>query len=155
MFRSRWGFYPCDYQTYCKLKVLHRVYQTAMRMAHAWERWNRKDPQNRVMRRRIRNVNGQTIGYEPPVPIAEPRICPVFSQQIQEHRHVDKRGVIHRDGFFQPKVVTDDLGVVEDFAGARRPVREEGEVRPMRMSAESIDALYEQARRWPEDRNVS
>jgi hypothetical protein len=155
MFQSRWGFHPCDNQTFRKLKVLHHVYQTALRMAHAWERWNRKDPQNRVMRRRIRNDKGQTIGYDLPIALAEPRICPVFSQQVQESRHVDKKGVIHKDGFFQPKVMTDDMGIVEAFSGARRPVKEAGDVRPMRISVESIEALFELARRWLNDRNVS
>ena len=155
MFQSRWGFHPCDYQTYRKLKVLHSVYQAALRMAHAWERWNRKDPQNRVMRRRIRNDEGQTIGYEPPVPLAEPRICPVFSQQVQERRHVDKKGVVHKDGFFHPKVMTDDLGIVEAYSDARRPAKEATEVRPMRIAVEAIDALCEQARQWLADRNVS
>ena len=155
MFQSRWGFHPCDYETYRRLKVLHHVYQTALGMAHTWERWNRKDPQNRVVRRRIRNEKGQAIGYELAVPLAEPRICAVFSQHVQERRHVDKKGVIHKDGFLQPKVVTDDLGIVEAFSGARKPVKEAGDVRPMRISVESIEALFEQARRWLEDRDVS
>src|SRR5262249_772155 len=108
-----------------------------------------------VMRRRIRNEKGQTIGYELPVPLAEPRICPVFSQQVQEHRHVDKKGVVHKEGFFQPKVMTDDLGIVEAYSCARRPVNEAGDVRPILISVDSIEALFEQARRWLEDRNVS
>ena len=66
MFQSRWGFHPCDYATFRKLKFLRHLHQKALRMAHAWECWNRKDPHNRVLRRRIRNAKGQTLGYEPP-----------------------------------------------------------------------------------------
>jgi hypothetical protein len=154
MFQSRWGFHPCDYSTYRKLKLLHHVYQKALRLAHAWARWKRKDPHNRVMRRRIRNSKGQTIGYEPPVPLAEPRICPIFTQKVLENRHVDKKGTFFRDGFLEEKVVTDDLGIAEDFAGARRVVRETSEVRPLHISVEAIDAFYEQARSWMEDRGV-
>src|SRR5437870_6902272 len=98
MFQSRWGFHPCDYSTYRKLKFLNHVYQKALRMAHAWERWKRKDPHNRVMRRRIRNAQGQTIGYEPPVPLAEPPICPIFSQRVLEKCLVDKNGNVFPDG---------------------------------------------------------
>ncbi len=86
MFQSRWGFHPCDYQTFRKLKLLIQVYLQTVRLAHAWQRWKRKDPHNRVMRRRIRNDKGQTIGYEPPVPMPEPKICPVFSQKVFEKR---------------------------------------------------------------------
>jgi hypothetical protein len=146
MFQSRWGFHPCDYSTYRKLKFLHHVYQRAVRMAHAWERWKRKDPHNRVMRRRIRNAKGQTIGYEAPVPIAEPRICPIFSQRHLENRHVDKNGNFFREGFLEEKVVTDDLGISGDYVAARRPVKELAEVRPLRVGLETIDTLYEQAR---------
>jgi hypothetical protein len=61
-FRSRWGFHPCDYATYRKLKLLNLVYHRAVRLAHAWERWQRKAPHNRVRRHRIRDEQGRTIG---------------------------------------------------------------------------------------------
>src|SRR5215475_11844869 len=98
MFESRWGFHPCDYLTYRKLKFLNQVYLRALRLAHAWERWKRKDPHNRAIRRRLRNQHGQTIGYEPPLMLPEPRICPIFSQKVFEIRHVDKRGRVCREG---------------------------------------------------------
>jgi len=154
MFQSRWGFHPCDYLTYRKLKFLHRVYQDALRMAHAWARWKRKDPHNRVMRRRIRNDRGQTIGYEAPVPLPEPRICLIFSRRVLEKRFVDKKGMVFRDGFLDEKVVTDDLGIVGDFSAARKPVKQPGEVRSLRLSVESIDRLYEQAKEWMEAGDV-
>jgi hypothetical protein len=154
MFQSRWGFHPCDYATFRKLKFLHHVYQKALRMAHAWERWKRKAPHNRVMRCRIRNDRGQTIGYETPVPLAEPRICPIFSQKILENRHVDNLGKVYRDGFLDERVVTEDLGIAGDFAGARRPAKELADVRQLRVSVEAIGALYEQARSWMEERTI-
>jgi len=154
MYQSRWGFHPCDYSTYRKLKFLHSVYQKAVRLAQAWKRWKRKDPHNRVMRRRLRNSKGQTISYEQPVPLAEPRICPIFSHKVLEKCHVDKKGNVFRDGFMEEKVVTDDLGIAENYAAARRPGKVLSEVRPLRVSVEVIDALYEQARRWMEERIV-
>lgn len=147
MFQSRWGFHPCDYATYRKLKLIHLVYQKAVRMAHAWQRWKRKDPQNRVVRRRIRNDRGQTVGYEPAIPLAEPAFCQVFSQKILEKRQVDKAGKFFREGFLDEKMITDDFGIAEDYRAARKPVKE-SEVRPLRLSVEAIDALYEQAQQW-------
>ena len=148
MFQSRWGFHPCDYSTYRKLKFLHHVYLKAVQMARAWERWKRKDPHNRVMRRRIRNDQGQVIGYESPVPLAEPQLCSLFTKKVLEKRHVDKHGNVFRDGFHEETLVTDDPGIVLNFSAARRPVKEPSEVRAMRLSAEAIDGLYEQAQQW-------
>src|SRR5712691_10368216 len=119
MFQSRWGFHPCDYQTFRKLKFLNQIFLHAARLAHAWQRWKRKDPHNRVIRRRIRNDKGQTIGYEPPVPMPEPKICPVFSQKVFENRHVDKKGNLSKGGFMEEKVVTDDLWIPGDYSSAR------------------------------------
>jgi len=155
MFQSRWGFHPCDYSTYRKLKFLHRVYFQAVRMARAWERWKRKDPHNRVLRRRIRNDRGQVIGYESPVPIAEPRLCALFTKKVLATRHVDKKGNVFRDGFQEERLVTDDPGIAGDFAAARRPVKEASEVRVLCLTVEVIDHLYEQAQHWIEEQAVN
>jgi hypothetical protein len=154
MFQSRWGFHPCDYQTYRKLKLLNRVYLQSVRMAHTWARWKRKDPHNRVIRRRIRNDKGQTIGYEPPIPLPEPRICPVFSQKVFEQRHVDKRGSFFREGFREEKVVTDDCSIPADYASARKPVADPAEVRPLHHTEAELEELYEKARTWLEKQDV-
>jgi hypothetical protein len=154
MFRSRWGFHPCDYPTYRKLKFLNQVYLRAVRLAHAWARWKRKDPPNRVMRRRIRNEDGQTIGYEPPAPRPEPNICPVFSQKVFEKRHVDQKGNFSREGFQQEKVVTDSLWIPADYASARKPVADPARVQPLHQTRAELDDLYERARTWLEEQDV-
>lgn len=154
MFQSRWGFHPCDYQTYRKLKLLNQVYRQAIRLAHAWARWKRKDPHNRVLRRRIRNEKGQTLGYEPPVPRPEPRICSIFSQKIIEIRHVDKKGNFSREGFSEKKVVTDDLRIPADYASARKPVANPAEVQPLHHTVAELEELYEKARTWREEQDV-
>ena len=51
--RSRWGYYPYDYETYLKLKQLNRIYYKALKQSARWERWARKAPQNRVYRKHI------------------------------------------------------------------------------------------------------
>jgi len=150
MFRSRWGNHPCDYQTFHKLKLLNIVYQEAIRRARAWQRWYRKDPHNRVVRRRIRNAQGQTIGYEPSIPVPEPVLCAVFSQKTLEKRQVDKRGNFSRDGFVEERVVLEHAWIPGDYAAARKPVSEPADVRPLHCSAAEIDDLYEKARAWLE-----
>jgi hypothetical protein len=154
MFQSRWGFHPCNYQTYRKLKFLYQIYLQAIRQAHAWERWKRKDPHNRVIRRRIRNQKGQTIGYEPPVPLPEPKICPVFSQMVFEKRHVDKKGNFSREGFMEEKVVTDDLWIPADYASARKPVADQAGVQPLHRTVTELEELYEKVRTWLEEQDV-
>lgn len=154
MFQSRWGFHPCDYQTYRRLKILNQVYQQAIRLAHAWARWERKAPHNRVLRRRIRNEKGQTIGYEPPIPLPEPSICSVFTQKIFEIVHVDKQGSFSREGFRVEKVITDDLGIPADYASARKPVPEPAEVQPLHHTVAELEELYEKARTWLEEQDV-
>ena len=46
--RSRFGYHPCDYSLFVKLKYLHKHYWIALRQFHTWHRWFRKEPQNRI-----------------------------------------------------------------------------------------------------------
>jgi hypothetical protein len=154
VFQSRWGFHPCDYRTYRKLKFLNLVHQKAVRMAEAWKRWKRKDPHNRVVRRRLRNEKGQTIGYAPPIPLAEPPLCPVFAHKISERCHVDKKGTYYQDGFLDEKVVIDGQRIPADYAAARRPVPQAAEVPPLHFTREEIHAWYEQALNWVEHQDA-
>jgi hypothetical protein len=154
VFRSRFGFHPCDYATYRKLKFLNTIHQRAVRLAHAWDRWKRKDPHNRVNRRRIRNEQGQTIGYTDPVPLPEPTICPVFSRKVQEKRFMDKKGKQFKEGFLDERVVTDDSRIATDYSAARRPAATPEAVGPLGSTRAEIDELYEKARAWVEQQDV-
>ncbi|HJT78439.1 MAG TPA: hypothetical protein VJ739_14645 [Gemmataceae bacterium] len=148
--RSRWGFHPCEFATYRKLKFLNAVYLRAVRMARAWQRWSRKAPHNRVRRRRLRNETGQTIGYGPPVPLVEPSLCGVFSRKCQEKRFVDKRGTCFHEGFWEDTVVTEEPWVARDYAAARAPAPRPEDVRPLHHTIDEINALFEKARAWAE-----
>jgi len=152
-YRSRWGFHPCEYATYRKLKLLNLVYERAVRLAHAWDRWHRKDPHNRVSRRRLRDDQGRTIGYAEPVPLPEPPLCPVFSRKEQEQRFVHKKGNYAKDGFLDEKVVTVHAWIATDYSAARKPASDAGAVRPLRGMLAEIDELYEQARAWLEQQD--
>src|SRR5688572_17814404 len=74
-FASHWGHHPCDYPTYLVLKELHQHYLEALRQRAAWERWHRKLPHNRQLRRRLRADDGNPVGWEVLGPWPEPCYC--------------------------------------------------------------------------------
>ena len=152
--RSRWGFHPCDFATYRKLKVLHAVYQRALSLAHAWERWHRKAPHNRVSRPRIRDEQGRTVGYAEPVPVAEPPLCPVFSRKEQRKRLIGRTGDSSRDVVLDDMVVTDGPGIANDYSTARRPAADPAAVRPLRCTPAELDDLHVRALAWLERQDV-
>ena len=47
-FRSRWGYHPCNYETYRKLRKLHKAYWEGRRLLAKWHRWKAKRPHNRT-----------------------------------------------------------------------------------------------------------
>ena len=123
--RSRWGFHPCDYQTFRKLKTLHKRYWQTVKAYAEWRRWNRKEPQNRVIRKWERDEKGRKIRFEVVGPRPEPKYCPFF---------VNRFGV-------------ESKGIVEAYQQARRPVKE-NEVRPLKLSVEQIDRMYDEVESW-------
>ena len=76
IFQSRWGYHPCNFQLFLKLKSLHRWYWQTLYDFHRWHRWWRKEPQNRVG--------------------PEPVFCPLFVLNTTWYKSVRNGGV---DGF--------------------------------------------------------
>lgn len=68
-FQSRWGFHPCTFETFRKLKRLHKAYWEGRRLLAKQRRWNAKLPDNRS-------------GPEPVVPPVYRVICasPIISE---------------------------------------------------------------------------
>jgi len=98
VFKSRWGFHPCDYEFFLKLKCLHGWYWQTVYDFHRWHRWWRKEPQNRIG--------------------PEPVFCPLFVEDNIWCKSVRIRG---ENGFkVYPKTVTDH-GIVDVYQTARRP----------------------------------
>lgn len=96
--QSKWGFHPCDYETYLKLKALHKHYWQSLYDFHRWYRWWRKQPENRR-------------GAEPPV-------CPLFVLDVPWYKPVTIHGVA---GFkVYPRTIVDH-GIVALYHAARRP----------------------------------
>lgn len=117
-FKSRWGFHPCDFTTFTKIKLLHKWYWRTVYDFHRWHRWWRKEPQNR---RR-----------------AEPRYCPLFVENVPWYKPAQVHGVA---GFkVYPKTVVDH-GVVDLCRSARTPRAEP--IAPLdEETRRRIDTLY-------------
>jgi hypothetical protein len=127
LFKSRWGFHPCDYEFFLKLKRLHRWYWQTVYDYHRWHRWWRKEPQNRIG--------------------PEPTFCPLFIEDTMWYKPVRIRG---ENGFkVYPKTVTDH-GVVELYQTASTPQPEP--VAPLDPETkERIELLYEKTETWFEE----
>ena len=96
--QSRWGFHPCSYNVFLKVKHLHKWYWQAVYDFHRWHRWQRKLPQNRVG--------------------PEPAFCRLFVEDAVWYKAVRIRGVA---GFrVYPKMLV-DRGIVSLYHQARLP----------------------------------
>ena len=116
--KSKWGYHPCNYQLFRKLKSLHRWYWQTVYDFHRWHRWWRKEPQNRVG--------------------AEPKYCPAFVCDGVWYKPV----LIHGESGHRvyPKTVVDH-GVVKLYQSARLPQAEP--VAPFDTeTVERIESLY-------------
>jgi len=152
--QGKYGFHPCDYETYRKLKVIHKVYwESIFRMA-AWTRWDRKQPQNRVQRFAGRGPDGKRIPLVPPIPLPEPTLPPFVKKM--DHRKVVKTHVGDCKQYKGPeyevlwstiKLDPAIFSLVDDFQKARNPLIE-SQVRPLVNTPEKIEAYYQQALEW-------
>ena len=117
-FQSRWGFHPCSYEFFLKLKRLHKWYWQTVSDFHRWHRWQRKLPHNRF---------GSAPSY-----------CPLFVEDAIWYKPVRTRGV---NGFrVYPKTVV-DRGVVSLYHQARLPQPQP--VPPLdEATVQHIEALY-------------
>ncbi len=121
--KSRFGFHPCNYQLFLKLKYLHKQYWIALRQYHRWHRWFLKEPQNK---------SGD-----------EPKFCSAFVENRIWRKPVSIRGV---DGYkWFPQTVVDH-DVIEMFRSARIPA-----VAPVESFSEfqvtAIEQLFEIVRK--------
>lgn len=144
--QSRWGFHPCSKEIDRKLRFLNGVYQSALHKSGAWRRWERKAPHNRVARPRVRNAAGRVVGYGEPVPLGEPKLCPVFAEKVTRRVNWHPTLGYHADGIDLTEVVVSDRRIPEAARIARTPADSPGDVRPLPLSVEEIEELYATAR---------
>jgi hypothetical protein len=122
--KSRWGFHPCEYELFQKLKSLHRWYWRTLYDFHRWHRWQRKEEQNRIG--------------------PQPRYCPLFVLNQTWFKGFERHGVSGCKIY--PKTVT-DLGILELYRQARIPQREP----PAPFDAATrarIESLHGEAAAW-------
>ncbi|SRR5579885_148796 len=140
-FRSRWGWHPCDYETFTLLKRLHGAYWRALRQYATWKRWRRKMPHNRVLRRRIRDEQGRKIGSVVVGPWPEPPLPPLFCVRHSVLTHWGEDGQPLPEGRLTEEFVFDDLGIAAAYRAARRPTATEAEVMPLSLTADEVRRL--------------
>lgn len=145
--QSRWGYHPCSYETFCKLKQLAVVVQKADRICHQFQRWFRKSPRNRVARPRIYNDNGWVIGYGDPVSIPEPR-QPSRTLVVKRSRssRVDVNGTIHdaKVSVKRLKLTMVAQVILDCRAIASKPKPSQDKVTPLLLSELDINRLYDE-----------
>lgn len=138
VFQSRWGFHPCDYATFLKLKKLHARYWQALRQYAQWRRWQRKQPQNRVLRQWIRDAQGRRIGRRIIGPWPEPPLDPLFCVREQVESHFAEDGRLVREGQLVERVLFREHGIPEAYRLARTPVAAPELVRELPVSLEAL-----------------
>lgn len=139
--RSKWGWHPCDYETFLQLRELHRDYWAALRRFAEWQRWARKHPQNRVIRRRLRDASGRKIGTEVIGPRPEPELDAFFCVR-QPVLHVRQEGgQVQRQETSLVSFL--DHGIPLAYRLARRPMPDPEQVPPLPMDPAQVRALLE------------
>lgn len=124
-FLSRWGFHPCDYETYLKLKKLKKLYWASVSANAKWHRWDRKQPQNRF--------------YWEPIPEG-------FS--IRDFKR--KRG---SQPIPEPKRCSEKFCyILDEFNKAKTPRGNIKDVVPLGVTTEQIDHLLEVVEKWYDNR---
>ena len=126
---GRFGFYPCDYDTYQKIRKIYNAYLKSLSQNASWWRWTNKQPQNRVIRRWKRDAQGRRCGCEIVGKRPEPSINPVFwNMSPLYHRPVMNRVIIDK--------------VIADYRRARYPMKRAEDVVSLSMSNEEIENLF-------------
>jgi hypothetical protein len=143
--RSKWGWHPCDYETYRLLKALNRLCEQARRQCAAWHRWRRKLPHNRVLRRAVLDERGSKVGWEVAGPRPEPGLTPLFCARRRELTYWGEDGRPLREARPAETVALADHGVPEAYAAARRPAPTEEGVARLRLTPAEVRRLAAEA----------
>jgi hypothetical protein len=143
--RAKWGWYPCDYETYQLLKNLNRLCEQARRKYAAWQRWQRKMPHNRVLRRTVVDESGEKIGTEVVGPWPEPALPALFCVRRQVLSNWSNDGRPLKTPRLIETVEFDDHGIEDAYRCARRPAETEQQVERLKLSPEDVRRLAKQA----------
>ncbi len=129
---SKFGFHPCSYEVYLKLKELKKLFWLAAYQYGAWRRWERKEPQNRFYWNNLHGSREGASKERSDRPILEPLRCPVWQPLCR----------------WDSNARLNDKGLLEAYEAARMPQKNATDVKPLGLTVEEIDALLAQAREW-------
>jgi hypothetical protein len=118
VFQSKWGFHPCSRETLRKLRQLQVYSIHALHQEARLERWERKEPQNRVLNR---DKDGLRI----------PR------RQRKTYPTSWPKPVLHSIPF-----------VGDEIENARMPKATADAVKPLRWTEDEINDMLAEARLW-------
>lgn len=144
VYQSRWGFHPCNYETFLLLKRLNELCERARRRFAEWQRWNRKQPQNRVVRTWLVDERGRRVGSRVVGPRPEPPLCPVFCERRQAVRYHSPDGGPPRRQEVTLVCFTDH-DIPAAYRAARMPAPSPEQVTPLPLPAEVIRQLAARA----------
>jgi hypothetical protein len=119
VYETRFGFVPCSYDLYKKIKRLNFLYCQHLRVEGAAKRYFRKEYQNRKIRKPVFNHKGHKVSYKIS-PMPYPTLC---------------EGGMSRD-------------ITLCYERARRPVASEKSVPKIPFSEEQVDKMLKKAEEW-------
>jgi hypothetical protein len=143
--QARWGWYPCDYETFLLLKKLSARYWKALRRIAEWQRWARKQPHNRVIRQKVVDDRGCRVGSRVVGPRPEPALDPLFCTRTKVVRHWSTGGKHLKDGETVERVAFQDWGIPEAYRLARQPRPTRDEIPVLSLTPEEIRRLADLA----------
>lgn len=134
LFKSRWGFHPCDWSTYRKLQYIHACYYDNLKWFAAWQRWARKRPENRVYWKKTRDSKKIADGCRP-----EPSFCWFFIRDnLKEALKKNPQAFVNKPS---RSITLVDRGFIEDYKRAKYP-KAEDQVTPLEHSVEEIERAF-------------
>jgi hypothetical protein len=138
VFRTRFNWYvPCDRQTYRKLKRIRHLVGFAEAERARWNRSQRRQPHNRVFKRR----RGDKVVREP-ADASRMVFAPLF-----ELRPAPPAMGLPPDALLAAGTELLTL-FYADYLSARHPVPDASAVKPPRLTAMQIDELLERIELW-------
>lgn len=143
VYQGKYGFHSCNYETYVKLKKLHKWYWKTVADYARWYRWDRKDPKNRFYWDPRISRSDKRVRSTRPIP--EPKFCSVF---------------VFRPGYVLWNAIS-DFNIVAVYKNARMPKENPDNVKQVfpygmfkkidlnkKDFEESVNLIYEEARRY-------
>jgi hypothetical protein len=147
-YKSKWGYHPCSFEVYQKLKQLYKIIWEAVRYHRKWQRWNEKKKENRKVYEVIRDETGRKKKKKATGNASEPPICPLFSHKRFAIRPTDfdgERVFLGREDY---DLLFIDHYIISAYHAARIPRESEEEVDPLPLSEAQIDQLLNLAESW-------